>query len=130
MKISIIGLGSVGKAAELGLAEFVSQDHRLCPEVSLVSTPGHTPGHVSILIESEGDQALITGDCIHHPVQMTRTEWCSSADYDQLQGRATRENLLERYVASDVLIIGTHFATPTAGYVKRLEDGGYWLDVS
>ena len=60
---------------------------------------------------------------------MTRTDWCSSADYDQVQGRATRETLLERMVDSDVLVIGTHFATPTAGYVKRYEDGGYWLAV-
>ena len=73
--------------------------------------------------------ALITGDCIHHPCQMTRTDWCSSADYDQAQGRKTRESLLERYVDSDVLVIGTHFATPTAGLVRRREHGGYWLDV-
>ena len=92
-------------------------------------TPGHTPGHVSVLIESEGARALITGDCIHHPVQMTKTDWCSSADFDQDQGRTTRENLLKHYVDSDVLIIGTHFATPTAGYIKSLEEGAYWLDV-
>jgi hypothetical protein len=72
---------------------------------------------------------LITGDCIHHPCQMTRTDWCSSADFDQAQGRTTREALLEKYVDSDVLLIGTHFATPTAGKVKHHADGGYWLDV-
>jgi glyoxylase-like metal-dependent hydrolase (beta-lactamase superfamily II) len=121
---------SVRPIVDLGLAEFVSDDYELCAEVSLVSTPGHTPGHVSVLIQSDDDRALITGDCIHHPVQMTRTEWCSSADYDQAQGRKTREGLLQNYVDSDVLIIGTHFATPTAGYIKSLEGGGYWLDVS
>ena len=73
---------------------------------------------------------MITGDFIHHPVQMTKTDWCSSADYDQEQGQLTRETLLEKYVDQNILIIGTHFATPTAGYIKRLEDGGYWLDVS
>jgi len=98
--------------------------------VRLLSTPGHTPGHVSVLIESEGSRALITGDCIHHPVQMTRTDWCSSADFDQDQGQTTRESLLKRYVDSDVLVIGTHFATPTAGCIKSLEEGSYWLDVS
>ena len=121
---------SVRPIVDLGLAEFVSDDYQLCAEVNLVSTPGHTPGHVSVLIQSNDDRALITGDCIHHPVQMTRTEWCSSADYDQEQGRETREGLLQNYVDSDVLIIGTHFATPTAGYIKSLEGGGYWLDVS
>ena len=60
---------------------------------------------------------------------MTRTAWCSSADYDQAQGKDTREGLLEKYVDQDVLIIGTHFATPTAGHVKHLGSGGFWLDV-
>ena len=121
---------SVRPIVDLGLADFVSDDYRLSAEVSLIPTPGHTPGHVSVLIQSEGDRALITGDCIHHPVQMTKTEWCSSADYDQAKGQETRENLLQTYVDTDVLIIGTHFATPTAGHIKTLKTGGYWLDVS
>ena len=120
---------SVRPVVDAGLVDLVATDHQLCTEVSLQSTPGHTPGHVSIKIESAGQSALITGDCIHHPVQMTRTDWCSSADYDQSQGRWTRENLLAKLVDQDTLVIGTHFATPTAGYVKALPDGGYWLKV-
>ena len=61
---------------------------------------------------------------------MTRTDWCSSADYDRVRGRETRESLLERYADSDVLLIGTHFATPTAGHVERRAEGGYWLRVA
>ena len=120
---------SVRPVVDAGLVDLVATDHQLCTEVSLQSTPGHTPGHVSIKIESAGQSALITGDCIHHPVQMTRTDWCSSADHDQSQGRWTRENLLAELVDQDTLVIGTHFATPTAGHVKALPDGGYWLKV-
>ena len=120
---------SVRPVMDAGLVDFVAESHRLCDEVWLEPTPGHTPGHVSVRIASEGADALITGDCIHHPCQMTRTDWCSSADYDQAQGRQTRESLLERVADSDVLVIGTHFATPTAGHARRREYGGYWLDV-
>ena len=120
---------SVRPVVAAGLADFVATDHVLCEEVRLRPTPGHTPGHVSVEIASAGERALITGDCIHHPCQMTRTDWCSSADYDQAEGRATREALLERHAEDDTLIIGTHFATPTAGHIKRLDAGGYWLDV-
>jgi glyoxylase-like metal-dependent hydrolase (beta-lactamase superfamily II) len=120
---------SVRPVVAAGLMDFVDWEHQLCPEVVLEPTPGHTPGHVSVHIRSKGEEALITGDCIHHPCQMTRTDWCSSADYDRAAGEATRERLLENYVDSDVLIIGTHFATPTAGHVRRLDGGGYWLDV-
>ncbi len=120
---------SVRPIVDAGLADFVSETHELCEEVRLEPTPGHTPGHVSVHISSNGAEALITGDCIHHPVQMTKTGWCSSADYDQAQGQTTREDLCEKYVDQDVLIIGTHFATPTAGHIKRHDGGGYWLDV-
>ena len=121
---------SVRPVMDAGLVDFVAESHRLCDEVWLEPTPGHTPGHVSVRIASEGADALITGDCIHHPCQMTRTDWCSSADYDQVQGRRTRESLLERVADSDVLVIGTHFATPTAGHVERRDEGGYWLRVA
>ena len=70
-------------------------------------------------IASGGEEALVTGDCIHHPCQMTRTVWCSSADDDPAQGRATREALLAGLPDRDVLVIGTHFATPTAGPSSR-----------
>ena len=121
---------SVRPVIDAGLVDFVSVDHRVCEEVRLEPTPGHTPGHVSVRIASDGAEALITGDCIHHPCQMTRTDWCSSADYDQTMGRETRESLLDGLVDSNVLVIGTHFATPTAGHVKGREGGGYWLEVA
>ena len=121
---------SVRPIVDAGLAEFVAEDYEICPGVRLEPTPGHTPGHVSVHLSSNGAEALITGDCIHHPCQMTRLDWGSTADYDRGQARGTRESLLARYAGTDVLVIGTHFATPTAGRVKALPEGGYWLDVA
>ena len=121
---------SVRPVVAAGLVDFVATDHEVAPGIALEPTPGHTPGHVSVRIRSQGDEALITGDCIHHPCQITRTDWCSSADFDQSMGRETRESLLASTVDTDVLMIGTHFATPTAGRIRKLEDGRYWLDVS
>ena len=103
-------------------------ESEIVPGISLKPTPGHTPGHVSVNIQSNGEHALITGDCIHHPCQMTRIEWCSSADSDAAQGLKTRESLLEELVNTDTLVIGTHFATPTAGYIRAHAEGNYWLD--
>lgn len=120
---------SVRPVVEAGVVDLVPATYAVCDEVWLEPTPGHTPGHVSVHISSGGQEALITGDCIHHPVQMTRTDWCSSADFDQAQGQETREGLLHKYVDQDILIIGTHFATPTAGHLKHRDGGGFWLDV-
>jgi glyoxylase-like metal-dependent hydrolase (beta-lactamase superfamily II) len=122
---------SVQPIVDRNLHTLVEVDHRLCDEVRLVSTPGHTPGHVSVQIESEGERALITGDSFHHPVQMIRPDCCSSADTDPAQSQLTRRELLGRLSGpdADVLVIGTHFPTPTAGHVRASTDGSHWLDV-
>lgn len=113
---------------EAGLVDLVDQDAEIAPEITLIPSPGHTPGHVSVHIESGGETALITGDFLHHPVQFARPHWSSSPDVDPPQAIDTRKRMYARFADSPTLIIGTHFATPTAGYLKR--DGDAWrLDV-
>jgi glyoxylase-like metal-dependent hydrolase (beta-lactamase superfamily II) len=118
---------SVRPVVDAGLVDLVEMNHRLCDEVWLEATPGHTPGHVSVRIESEGERALITGDFVHHPCQMARLDWASSADADREQARATRERVFAAEADEDVLVIGTHFATPTAGHIRR-DGGAYRFD--
>jgi len=118
---------SVQPVLEAGLVDLVETSHVVCDEVALEPTPGHTPGHVSVRIRSGGGEALITGDCIHHPCQMARTDWCSAVDTDPAEARRTREALLASCAEGSVVMIGTHFATPTAGQVRRSGDG-YWFD--
>ena len=118
---------SVQPIIDAGLATFVEMDHRICDEIYLRPTTGHTPGHVSVVIESRGEKALITGDCIHHPSQMARPDWSSSFDSDPVASRRTRWDLFADLAEQPVLVIGTHFAAPTAGYVRRDGDA-YRLD--
>ncbi|OUR75355.1 MBL fold metallo-hydrolase [Alphaproteobacteria bacterium 46_93_T64] len=120
---------SVRPIVDAGLAEFVASDYQICAEVSLVPTPGHTPGHVSVRISSNGDEAFITGDSLHHPCQIARLDWSCAADTDKEMARATRTEMLDGLANSETLVIGTHFATPSAGHVKKDEDGSYWLKV-
>jgi glyoxylase-like metal-dependent hydrolase (beta-lactamase superfamily II) len=110
---------SVQPIFDAGLATVVGETHRVCDEVQLEPTPGHTPGHVSIHVSSRGEEAVITGDMIHHPCQMVRPDWSSNADVDKTASAVTRNAFLDRYAERPVLIIGTHFAAPTAGHVKR-----------
>lgn len=120
---------SVRPVFDAGLVDLVDSNHRVCDQVCLVPTPGHTPGHVSVLIQSNGQQALITGDSFHHPVQVAKSEWSSSADFDQDTSRETRRMMIDTYGDNDILVIGTHFATPTAGHIRSGKTG-YWFDVS
>jgi glyoxylase-like metal-dependent hydrolase (beta-lactamase superfamily II) len=110
---------SVAPIHEAGLADLVETDHRLCDEVSLVPTIGHTPGHVSVRISSRGEEALITGDFMHHPCQIARPDWSSSADSDPAEARRTRERMLDELCDRPVLVIGTHFTGATAGHIVR-----------
>ncbi|MCB1512444.1 MAG: MBL fold metallo-hydrolase, partial [Hyphomicrobiaceae bacterium] len=110
---------SVWPIHEAGLAQLVEWDHQICPEVRLVPSPGHSPGHASVMIESKGQRAMITGDFAHHPCQLAHPEWASTADYDPAAGEATRRRLFGELEGEPVLVIGTHFAGPTAGHVER-----------
>ncbi|GGC59963.1 MBL fold metallo-hydrolase [Siccirubricoccus deserti] len=108
---------SVWPIVEAGLADFVEADHQLCEEVRLVPSFGHTPGHVSVHIASEGEEAFITGDIAHHPCQLARPQWNSTADVDPPAAEATRRRVFGGLAGQRVLVIGTHFAGPTAGRV-------------
>ena len=110
---------SVRPVFDAGLVDLVEMDHRISGEIWLEPTPGHTPGHVSVRISSRGEDAVITGDLMHHPCQMARPQWGSSFDSDADQARETRRAFLERYADGPVLVIGTHFAAPTAGRIVR-----------
>jgi glyoxylase-like metal-dependent hydrolase (beta-lactamase superfamily II) len=110
---------SVRPIVDGGLADLVEVDHKLTDEVRLEPTHGHTPGHVSVRISSRGEEAVITGDLMHHPSQLARPGWASNFDFDPEAARATRRSFLARYADRPVLVIGTHFATPTAGRVVR-----------
>jgi glyoxylase-like metal-dependent hydrolase (beta-lactamase superfamily II) len=119
---------SVTPIVEAGLATMVETNERICGEISLVPTLGHTPGHVSVMIQSKDEQALITGDFMHHPCQIARPEWGTTADSDTDQAIETRRRMFQRLAGTPVLIIGTHFAGATAG--RLVVDGdGYRLDV-
>lgn len=118
---------SVQPVWDANLVDLVEPDHKICAEVSLAPTPGHTPGHVSVQICSNGAKAVITGDVIHHPMQVARPQWCSRADHDQTRSTETRRRLIEQCAEDDVLMIGTHFVAPTAGRVRR-EDDRFFFD--
>lgn len=117
---------SVRPVIEAGLADLVEPGFHLTDEVWLESTPGHSPGHVSVRIASRGAHAVVTGDLMHHPCQIARPQWSSPFDFDREQALDTRRAFISRYGDTPVLVIGTHFAAPTAGHIVA-GDEGWWL---
>ncbi len=100
-------------------ADLVKQDHRITDEVRLEPTPGHTPGHVSVRICSKGEEAIITGDMIHHPCQIAYPDWSTDVDWHREVSAETRKTFLKLHTNSPMLVIGTHFSGPTAGRIVR-----------
>lgn len=107
-----------------GLVDLIEPEHRVTDEVSLFPTPGHTPGHVSVHIRSQGQEAILTGDMLHHPIQLALPDEPGNFDMDKPQGVKTRRAFFERYADRDVRIIGSHFCDPTSGWIVR--DGKAW----
>jgi glyoxylase-like metal-dependent hydrolase (beta-lactamase superfamily II) len=110
---------SVKPVFDACLAQMVDMDYRISPEIRLTPTPGHTPGHVSVVIESKGQTAVITGDMMHHPCQIGRPHWSPEFDTDKQAAAKTRQVMVDAWADRPILVIGTHFAAPTAGRIKR-----------
>jgi glyoxylase-like metal-dependent hydrolase (beta-lactamase superfamily II) len=114
---------SVQPLIDAGLADLVAEDHAVTDEVRLISTPGHTPGHVSVAIESNGERAVITGDMAHTPLQFAEPDLSSANfDHDAAAASKTRHQMLGEWTDEPVLILGTHFAPPTAGHIVTAAD--------
>jgi glyoxylase-like metal-dependent hydrolase (beta-lactamase superfamily II) len=120
---------SVRPILDAGLAELVELDHRISPEIRLVPSTGHTPGHVSVMIESEGESAVITGDMSHHPCQLAHPDWSPMFDSDREASAATRARLFAEWADKPILVIGTHYAAPTAGHIRR-DGAAFRLEVN
>ena len=107
---------SVKPIMDAGRAELIASDAQLTDEIRMIPTPGHSPGHMSLHITSDGEEGLLTGDVAHHPCQMAHLDWSSTADSDPKQSAATRRQLFSRFADRPVLVIGGHF---DAGHIKR-----------
>lgn len=107
----------VEEAGLLDLIDVPADGVEIAPGLRLLPTPGHTPGHLAIQLTSQGEIALITGDCIHHPIQFAYPAIGSCVDIDPEHCEATRRRMLATLADTDTLVLGTHFPPPTAGRV-------------
>ena len=105
-----------------GLVDLVSGEHTVSRQVTLVPTPGHTPGHQAVFVESQGERAAITGDMAHAPPQVQETDWTPRADLNPELSRATRRRMFDRIEADHTLLCAGHFPHPGFGYLTRLAD--------
>lgn len=111
---------------DLGLFDAITGDLDLTGEVKAVHTPGHTPGHMSVVIASGSQRAIIEGDVLVHPAQVTEEGWNSHFDADHELSTKTRSKLLNQVEADGAAVIACHFPKPGFGHVVRYEGKRYW----
>jgi glyoxylase-like metal-dependent hydrolase (beta-lactamase superfamily II) len=109
---------------EAGVCERVRGETSLGGALTLLHTPGHTPGSQSLLVSSQDERALLWGDVANHPVQVTEPDW-SATDADPPAAAKTRRALLDRIEQEGLTVAASHFPDPF-GSVVRLEGRRYW----
>lgn len=114
---------------EQDILELFEGERQMTGEVSTLPTPGHTPGHTSFLIASQGERAVITGDAIHSRAQTVETHWSPRADSKPDVSAESRKNLLERIESENAMLISGHFPAPGFGTLVRMEGRRYWQAV-
>lgn len=87
----------------------VSQDTTVAPGVSIMMTPGHTPGHLSVVVSSGAHRALLLGDAIVCPIQLDEPSWQSIGDVDPLLAAQVRDRLFRELEGENVVGAGAHF---------------------
>lgn len=120
---------TLGALKTLDRIDLVAGETAVTDEITLLPTPGHTPGHFAVLVSSGGEKALITGDALVHPAQVSEAEWRFAFDTDADQAVATRGQMLDRMEAEGIKLIGCHFPSPGYGSIVRVEGKRYFQAV-
>jgi glyoxylase-like metal-dependent hydrolase (beta-lactamase superfamily II) len=114
---------SVLPIVEAKRVQIVKSDFAFNESIQFIPTRGHTIDHYSVLVGRPGQDALITGDMIHSPIQGKYPELGMRADYDSRAAGQTRRQVFDRFCDAATLMCVTHFPSPSTGRVRRWGDG-------
>ncbi|MCH8297699.1 MAG: MBL fold metallo-hydrolase [Chloroflexi bacterium] len=115
---------TVAPLRRLGVLDLITGETELTGELTVVPTPGHTPGSMSMIVNSGGERAFIMGDVFHGPAQVTETDWVFHYDMDPDQAGLTRRGMLDRAESENAAIAICHHS----GFGRVIREGGrrYW----
>jgi glyoxylase-like metal-dependent hydrolase (beta-lactamase superfamily II) len=109
--------------------ELIDGESEIIPGIRAIAAPGHTPGHLALLISSGNEQLLCVSDTVLHPVHLEQPDWCCVFDIEHGQVPVTRRQLLERAAEEKILVSAFHFPFPGLGYVVPQEKVWRWQPI-
>jgi glyoxylase-like metal-dependent hydrolase (beta-lactamase superfamily II) len=109
--------------------DLIDHEREILPGIQAMAAPGHTPGHMALVISSGGEQLLCISDAVLHPIHVEQPEWCAAVDFAPDQVVATRRRLLNRAAAEKALVLAFHFPFPGLGYVIQKGEGWQWQSI-
>jgi glyoxylase-like metal-dependent hydrolase (beta-lactamase superfamily II) len=112
-----------------GRVDLIKREGEFIPGISAIEAPGHTPGHMALLISSGGKHLLCLADTIHHVIHLEHPEWATAIDLDRERVTTTRRNLLGRAAREQLLVFATHLPFPGLGHVVAKGDAWRWLPI-
>ncbi len=108
---------SIEPVADAGLLDLTPPDAELGPHVRLCPAPGHTPGNTAVLVTGSRARLLLTGDILHHPLQLMEPDVSTRYCVDPGLSARTRRRTLEWLADTRTAMLPAHFAAPSAGRV-------------
>ena len=112
----------VRPVVEAGQAQIISVPHEISPSLMIETAPGHTVGHSTLRLISDGIYAYFTGDAFHHPIQVTRPEAHLPGCDDLETAITTRKVLVQRILDKNAFIFPAHFPAPHYGRLTIDDD--------
>ncbi len=111
------------------MLNLMEDGQQLTSEITTLATPGHTPGHMSLLISSQGEKGLVLGDVLHNTAQIENVDWVSRADIDPVQTRITRREMMDRLEREGIPVAAVHLAKPGFGKIVRENGLRFWQGI-
>jgi len=111
-------------------ARFIKDGDSVVSGITAVGSNGHTPGHSSYHLESQGHRLIVLGDvCNHYVMSLQRPDWHVSFDMDKDMAVASRKKVLGMIAADKIPFIGYHMPPPAAGYLEPKGEGFRFVPV-
>ncbi len=117
---------TIAPLLESGRVQTFEGEFAVTGSIVMVPTPGHTPGHCSVLVASNGEHLLILGDAAHHPTHLEHHSWIPQVDVDPAESTRSRAKVAQLAVEKNAIVTGGHFPILTLGRVKKVETGYRW----